>query len=298
MMEIKSKIARLILLVLFVLILLAIFAAFASVANAQWITWGYNYGTCTTCQGGSCKPSQSPSVERKAEEAVSSQEEEESPVETNTEALTSLFEGQDADKWEAAIKEVCERRHLEYSVLLKKHPWKIACRETWSGTFAGCTYSVGNGRVSKVEIVSANCYNVEAVRRHEASHVITFIFEPNSSLFTHEGMSQIQERAGMEKSYLIRAGNQLRTNEDLLDWVQASSYDGAYRVYSYSYATFRYLEKVGGCWWLEGFVNEVNRTCNFESALKRWYGLSGKQLTTNVRELINTNKTKTIVKEK
>lgn len=277
------------------LLLVTLFAASCpSRTPAQYIRW-YWYGNCTTCQNGQCKPSTKPQNNANKEEPDKQDAEPQNEQSEAAESgLTSLFDGVDADKWEQAIKDVCDRRHVNYGALLKKHPWKIPCYNTWSSSFAGCTYSAGNGRVQKVEIVPSNCYDIEAVRRHEASHVVTFIVEQNVSLFMHEGLSQCQERAGRDRAYLEKAGNQLRTNESLLDWVNVSGYDGSLRVYTYSYAVFRYLELAGGTWWTEAFVMEVNNGKSFQKALKDWFGLSEEQLNANVRLLIEHNKIKAL----
>lgn len=293
MMEIKSKIARLILIVLFVLILLAIFASFASVVNAQWITWGYTTNTCTSCQQASQKPPTAPNNAEESKVDQSVKEGEETPPEAAESPLTRLFEGINADDWEDAIKAVCDQRGIKYEALLKIQRTPIRCCASSYASYAGCTWG-GSGQVSKVDVVKSSCYDYNAVLRHEASHVVTFLTQSNTTLFVHEGLSQVCERAGKRKQYLDYSRNYINDATNLIDWVTENDYSRGYAVYSISFAMFEYLREAGGDKWLEAFCRDVDRYGNFELQLKRWYNLTDKQLSDNVRELIYYNRIKSL----
>lgn len=275
-------------------LLLLLFSLFASScpsrAPAQLIRWSY-YGNCTTCQNGSCKPAQS-APEGKNDKVV--EEEEETPPATAEAPLTRLFEGVDADAWEEAIKQVCDQRGIKYEALLKIQKAPIRCCSSSYASYAGCTWG-GGGQVSKVDVVRSSCYDYEAVLRHEASHVVTFLTQPSATLFVHEGLSQVCERAGKRRQYLDYSRNYINDATSLIDWVQENDYSRGYAVYSISFAMFEYLREAGGDKWLEAFARDVDRSGNFERQLKRWYGLNDRQLSSNVRLLIYENKIKSLL---
>ncbi len=204
-----------------------------------------------------------------------------------------FFSGVEADKWQIALEAVCEQRGLSVdAVAAKLGDAKIQCCSSAFGAYAGCTWG-GSGSVSKVDIVKSNCYNVEAVRRHEASHVVTFLIDDGASLFMHEGMSQICEKGGQRRAYLNRAVAQSDDATSFIDWIYRNSYDNQYKVYTFSYAVFEYLREAGGSCWLEGMLNEALRT-SFNSALLRWYNLTPEQLNANVKRLIREDSVKAL----
>lgn len=270
-------------------LLLLLFSLFASScpsrAPAQLIRWSY-YGNCTTCQNGSCKPAQS-ATDGNDDKVI--KEEEETPPEATEAPLARLFEGVDADAWEEAIKQVCDQRGIKYEALLKIQKTPIRCCSSSYASYAGCTWG-GGGQVSKVDVVRSSCYDYEAVLRHEASHVVTFLTQPYATLFVHEGLSQVCERAGKRRQYLDYSRNYINDATNLIDWVQENDYSRGYAVYSISFAMFEYLREAGGDKWLEAFARDVDRSGNFERQLKRWYGLNDRQLSSNVRLLIYENK--------
>lgn len=277
----------------FLLLVTLLASSCPSGANAQWITWGYTSNTCTSCQQAPQKPSK-PQNEAKEDEVDQSIEE---APETSTEAsespLPRLFEGVDADKWESAIKQVCEQRGIKYEALLKIQKNSIRCYASSYASYAGCTWG-GAGQVFKVDVVRSSCYDYEAVLRHEASHVVTFLTQSNTTLFVHEGLSQVCERAGKRKQYLDYSRNYINDATNLIDWVTENDYSRGYAVYSISFAMFEYLREAGGDKWLEAFARDVDRCGNFEHQLKRWYNLTDKQLSDNVRELIYYNRIKSL----
>lgn len=261
-------------------------------APAQLIRWNW-YGNCTTCQNGSCKPSQSSNNASKGEDEQSIEGSEKTPPEASEAPLARLFEGVGADAWEAAIKQVCDQRGIRYEALLKIQRSPIRCCSSSYASYAGCTWG-GSGQVSKVDVVRSSCYDYEAVLRHEASHVVTFLTQPSATLFMHEGLSQVCERAGKRRQYLEYSRNYINDATNLIDWVQENDYSRGYAVYSISFAMFEYLREAGGDKWLEAFARDVDRYGDFELQLKRWYGLTDKQLSENVRLLIYGNKIKAL----
>lgn len=274
------------LLKLFLVLLLILLAlALTQEAPAQLIRWSY-YGGCTTCRNGSCKPAQG-APEDKDDKIV--EEEKETPPAPAEAPLTRLFEGVDADAWEEAIKQVCDQRGIKYEALLEIQKAPIRCYSSTYASYAGCTWG-GGGQVSKVDVVRSSCYDYEAVLRHEASHVVTFLTQANTTLFVHEGLSQVCERAGKRRQYLDYSRNYINDATSLIDWVQENDYSRGYAVYSISFAMFEYLREAGGDKWLEAFARDVDRFGNFELQLRRWYNLTDRQLSNNVRLLIYENK--------
>lgn len=274
------------LLKLFIVLFLILLAlALTQESPAQLVRWSW-YDNCTTCQNGSCKPPQN-ATEKKDDKVV--EKEEETPPEAAESPLTRLFEGVDADAWEEAIKQVCDQRGIRYEALLKIQKTPIHCYSSSYASYAGCTWG-GSGQVSKVDVVRSSCYDYEAVLRHEASHVVTFLTQPSATLFVHEGLSQVCERAGKRRQYLDYSRNYINDATNLIDWVQENDYSRGYAVYSISFAMFEYLREAGGDRWLEAFARDVDRSGNFELQLRRWYGLNDRQLSSNVRLLIYENK--------
>lgn len=284
-----------ILLKLFVLLFLVTLLASScpSQAPAQFIRWSYYGNTCTSCQQASQKASTAPNNAEESKDDQSIKEDEETPPEAAESPLTHLFEGIDADKWEQAIKAVCDQRGIKYEALLKIQRTPIRCCASSYASYAGCTWG-GGGQVSKVDVVKSSCYDYNAVLRHEASHVVTFLTQTNTTLFVHEGLSQVCERAGKRKQYLDYSRNYINDATNLIDWVTENDYSRGYAVYSISFAMFEYLREAGGDKWLEAFCRDVDRYGNIEHQLKRWYGLSPKQLSDNVRELIYYNRIKSL----
>lgn len=279
------------LLKLFIILFLILLALAATQeAPAQLIRWSW-YDNCTTCQNGSCKPAQN-APEGKDDKVV--EKEEETPPEATEAPLTRLFEGVDADAWEEAIKQVCDQRGIKYEALLKIQRSPIQCCSSSYASYAGCTWG-GSGQVSKVDVVRSSCYDYEAVLRHEASHVVTFLTQPSATLFVHEGLSQVCERAGKRRQYLDYSRNYINDATNLIDWVQENDYSRGYAVYSISFAMFEYLREAGGDKWLEAFARDVDRSGNFELQLRRWYNLNDRQLSSNVRLLIYENKIKSLL---
>ena len=278
------------------LFLVTLFAASCpSRSPAQLIRWSY-YGNCTSCQNGQCQPSQKPQNGANKEKSEQSIEEvqNEQPEAAEKSCLDHLFEGIDAEAWENAIKQVCDQRGIKYEALLKLQKFPIRCCASSYASYAGCTWG-GGGQVSKVDIVRSSCYDYSAVLRHEASHVVTFLTQSNTTLFVHEGLSQVCERAGKRRSYLDHSRNYISGSTNLIDWVQENDYSRGYAVYSISYAMFEYLREAGGDKWLEAWARDVDKYGNFEHQLMRWYGLTPKQLSDNVRELIYYNRIKSLI---
>lgn len=231
-------------------------------------------------------------VSSTSEEVVTSDvSDQKEPLESEQESESSavlsggVFCGEDAEKWQIALESVCEQRGIPLTTIYERLGGRtINCTSSSYGSYAGCTWGA-DGSVSKVDIVPSNCYDVESVRRHEAAHVVTFLIDGASSLFVHEGVSQICERGGKRRTYLSKAARQMNDSTNFVDWVDVNSYDSAYRVYTFSFAVFEYLREAGGSKWLECFVNEAADT-SFTSALYRWYRLSPEELNLNVRKLV------------
>lgn len=285
-----------ILLKLFVLLFLVTLLASScpSQAPAQFIRWSYYGNTCTSCQQASQKASTAPNEADKSKDKQSIKDDEETSPEAIESPLTHLFEGVDADAWEEAIKTVCDQRGIKYEALLKIQKTPIRCCASAYASYAGCTWG-GSGQVSKVDVVKSSCYDYNAVLRHEASHVVTFLTQSNTTLFVHEGLSQVCERAGKRKQYLDYSRNYINDATNLIDWVTENDYSRGYAVYSISFAMFEYLREAGGDKWLEAFCRDVDRYGNFEHQLKRWYNLTDKQLSDNVREFIYYNRIKSLI---
>lgn len=277
------------------LLLVTLFASSCpSRSDAQYIRWSWYGNTCTSCQQTQKNPSQPSSSESTEKVDQSIEETPEEPVTASESPLTRLFEGINADDWENAIQQVCDQRGIRYDVLLKLQKTPIRCCASSYASYAGCTWG-GGGQVSKVDIVRSSCYNYEAVLRHECSHVVTFLTQSNTTLFVHEGLSQVCERAGKRRQYLDYSRNYISDATNLIDWVSENDYARGYAVYSISFAMFEYLRSAGGDRWLECFARDVDRYGNFEHQLKRWYGLTPKQLSDNVREFIYFNRIHSII---
>lgn len=268
----------------------------ATTAPAQLFRWSYyNAGNCTTCSNGKCGPSKPVSDAIADKDDKSHKDAAETPQTAAEGPLTRLFDGVDADRWENAVKEVCELRGIKYEALLQKQRSPITCTASPYASYAGCTWSAGDGQVARVDVVKTSCYDYDAVLRHEASHVVTFLTQSNTTLFVHEGLAQVCERAGKRRAYLNYSRSYINDSTNLIDWVTENDYSRGYAVYSISFATFEYLREVGGSRWLEAFARDVDRTRDFKTQLQRWYGLSDKQLSDNVRMLIDCDKIKTLL---